>query len=357
MSEFKDPAYQEWLQHSAKGSTWKNHKYISKKQQDDGGWTYVYGNGAYTDQEMKDKADQWISDISEREGKKQGYSEEEIQKAIETAKSQMKNDPDYQKAMSAINAYYNSDTYKQNAKSYGGDPLRSDVTIEQNQKWNNDIGEWVMYKDAEHKKKLRNNGVSLVSKSSSRIKGAKDALPFEHSDMDGDSIEHFGILGMHWGVRRSQQELGYSAGRKKSGLNSRKTNFLETEQSKKEEVERSRNEAKERVKFYGGKNAARNAVKKESSYQRGKNWLKATLGSAGGLTMTAIGAGIASGVNVSAAASLAGATIALPGVGVAAAAPITAAVVNHYIKKHADEQIAYTDDIPELSRVKTYEEN
>ena len=186
---------------------------------------------------------------------------------------------------------------------------------------------------------------------------AKDALPFEHSDMDGDSIEHFGILGMHWGVRRSQQELGYSAGRKKSGLNTRKTSLLESEQSKKEEVERSRNEAKERVKFYGGKNAAKNAVKKESLYQRGQNWLKATLGSAGGLTMTARGEGITSGLNVTAAESLAGAALGIPGVGIAVAAPITASVVNHYIKKHADEQIAYTDDIPELSRVKTYEEN
>lgn len=187
MSEFKDPAYQDWLAHSAKGTAWKNHKYIEKKQQEDGdGWTYVYGKGAYSKEELTNKIDQWVAEQILKGERAEGASDDEINDAIDSTLSEIKNNPEYEQGLAVINSYYNSEDYQANKSKYGGDPLRNDVTSTQNRAWNNDIGDYKKKKEKEHKDKLKSNGVSLVSKSSSsRIKGATDPLPFEHSDNIG----------------------------------------------------------------------------------------------------------------------------------------------------------------------------
>ena len=81
-------------------------------------------------------------------------------------------------------------------------------------------------------------------------------------------LAHFGIKGMHWGVRRFQQADGTltSAGKKRYSTD-RKTKLTESVESKKAHVEAMRKQAGERIQFYGGKNVATNAIQQEAAYK------------------------------------------------------------------------------------------
>ena len=82
-------------------------------------------------------------------------------------------------------------------------------------------------------------------------------------------LAHFGIKGMHWGVRRFQQPDGTltSAGKKRYSAD-RKTKLTESVEAKKAHVDAMRKQAGERIQFYGGKNVATNAIQQEAAYKK-----------------------------------------------------------------------------------------
>lgn len=145
-------------------------------------------------------------------------------------------------------------------------------------------------------------------------------------------LAHFGIKGMHWGVRRFQQPDGTltSAGKKRYSAD-RKTKLTESVEAKKAHVDAMRKQAGERIQFYGGKNVATNAIQQEAAYKKKSTTAK---------TVT-VGTVIATGA--------AAATQSLPVVGlstavVAAGTAFVTSRKNQKISAIADEQIAYTKD-------------
>lgn len=149
-------------------------------------------------------------------------------------------------------------------------------------------------------------------------------------------LAHFGIKGMHWGIRRFQKADGAltSAGKQRYSKD-RKTRLTESVESKKTHVESMRKQAADRIQFYGGKNVATNAIQQEADYKKRVNTAKGvTVG-----TVIATGAGYATVI----------ATQSIPAVGVSTAvvAAGTAFVTSRKNKKIsaiANEQIAYTKD-------------
>lgn len=144
-------------------------------------------------------------------------------------------------------------------------------------------------------------------------------------------LAHFGIKGMHWGVRRFQQPDGTltSAGKKRYSAD-RKTKLTESVEAKKAHVDAMRKQAGERIQFYGGKNVATNAIQQEAAYKKKSTTAK---------TVIATGAAYAA----------AAATQSLPVVGlstavVAAGTAFVTSRKNQKISAIADEQIAYTKD-------------
>lgn len=133
-------------------------------------------------------------------------------------------------------------------------------------------------------------------------------------------LAHFGIKGMHWGVRRFQQADGTltSAGKKRYSTD-RKTKLTESVESKKAHVEAMRKQAGERIQFYGGKNVATNAIQQEAAYKK-----KAT-------TAKTVTAGTLIAIGISTAA-------------VAAGTAFVTSRKNQKISAIAEEQIAYTKD-------------
>ena len=128
-------------------------------------------------------------------------------------------------------------------------------------------------------------------------------------------LAHFGIKGMHWGVRRFQQPDGTltSAGKKRYSAD-RKTKLTESVEAKKAHVD---------------------AIQQEAAYKKKSTTAK---------TVT-VGTVIATGAAYAAAA----ATQSLPVVGlstavVAAGTAFVTSRKNQKISAIADEQIAYTKD-------------
>lgn len=153
-------------------------------------------------------------------------------------------------------------------------------------------------------------------------------------------LQHHGIKGMRWGVRRFQNPNGTltNAGKKRYQDRGRQTSARESVESKKLKVEAARTEAANRIKFYGGKNVATNAIKQEAAYQTkveaGKAAVRSFMSTVGACTVAAA----ANAGTTSAAIALTGA-----GGGIVISAAVAAKAIS-YIKRHADEQIAYTKD-------------
>lgn len=149
-----------------------------------------------------------------------------------------------------------------------------------------------------------------------------------------NSLYHYGVKGMRWGVIRDNLQK-----RRQAHTLSRKTKTLESVKSKKQKIAKAKSEADDRVKFYGGKNAATNAIKSEAKYAKnveiGKGVAKGTLMSIGGTALY--------GLTWTTSPHAAVALLVASGIGTAVSTVRTQQAVKT-IERHADEQIAYTKD-------------
>lgn len=101
-------------------------------------------------------------------------------------------------------------------------------------------------------------------------------------------------------------------------------------------------EADDRVKFYGSKRAAKAAIKDEAGYAKSVNRGKAAMNT---LKYGSIASVPAGALFALATGEAAGAVLGLSAFGpVGIALGIGTAAANRYINKHANEQIAYTDE-------------
>lgn len=161
-----------------------------------------------------------------------------------------------------------------------------------------------------------------------------------------DYLCHYGVLGMKWGqhiaAKYNSLQNATRQFRKNSATKAETNRTLsgETKKSTRRTVMSERREAQERVKFYGGKNAASRAIAEEAERKRNVEVLKGV----GRTSVAAIlGGSIGSSGYSTAAASALASGIGAVAFGAVAVAYTGAKIAN--IKNRAKRQKAYTDDL------------
>lgn len=143
-----------------------------------------------------------------------------------------------------------------------------------------------------------------------------------------DELRHWGVKGQKWGVRRYQNKDGSltAAGRKRYAGDSP------------DKIKSDQKEAADRIKYYGGKHAAQNAITQEARQKKDDVARQAVITSA----LSVVG-----GVGLTAAMVSAGPIALVPSILGAAGvvgSSAWAAKASSQINKHRDTQITYTQD-------------
>lgn len=144
----------------------------------------------------------------------------------------------------------------------------------------------------------------------------------------GNYLQHWGVKGQKWGVRRYQNKDG-------SLTAAGKTRYAGDSPDK---IKADQNEAADRIKYYGGKHAAQNAINQEARAKKDDVACQAFITSA----LSVVG-----GVGLTAAMASAGPIVAVPmilGAAGVIGSGTWASIASSKINKHRDAQITYTQD-------------
>lgn len=145
----------------------------------------------------------------------------------------------------------------------------------------------------------------------------------------GNYLSHHGVKGQKWGVRRYQNANGSLTAEGKKRYRSSES-----------DVKSGQEEAADRIRYYGGKNAARNAINQEAKEQ-----YKAVGNQHAAMAAVSMVGPLLGGMTIAVNAPVAiPALLISAGIVGSGAATVWAGKAASAISKHKNEQLTYTQD-------------